>query len=275
MQREAYGYIRSMCFPCLHQRGYILAAWLLPLLAGAQAYNYPDGSTVEDFSVTDVNGIVHDLYDLNAQGKYVFLDFFTLWCAPCQETAPYWAELYQTYGCNSGQVVCLSLDFELNTVGEIQTYADTYYGAWAHPPVVSGALPLSDVFGVGNAPNYCLIGPDHVMIRNFIWPVASMADFVAVLPSDSGILPQACAAGVPDDAGFDLVVQPNPTTGWIRTNDPQVVNVRVSDPSGRPLGLVPVQRGEGLLPGGAMGLYVLEFLDARGHARGRARVIRM
>ena len=60
--------------------------FVLPHSLCAQSYNYPNGSTVADFTVTDIEGDVHNLYDLTAQGKYVLLDFFTLWCAPCQET---------------------------------------------------------------------------------------------------------------------------------------------------------------------------------------------
>lgn len=247
--------------------------FVLPHALCAQAYYYPNGSTVADFTVTDTEGDVYDLYDLTAQGKYVFLDFFTLWCVPCQETAPSWAELYQTHGCNGADVVCISLDYENNTAAEVQAYADTYCGSWAHPPVVTGALPLTAVFGVGNAPNYCLIGPDNVMINNFIWPVASMNDFVAALPAGSGVTPQACAVGVEERTKETLIASPNPTNGTIRLTSPNGVSVRVCDALGRYLTTRAIVADQLDLRGHAPGLYVLELFDARAAAVGRLRVV--
>jgi len=254
---------------------HVLLLWLcaLPRMAGAQAYNYPNGSLVADFTVTDVDGTVHDLYDYTAQGKYVLLDFFTLWCVPCQETAPYWAELYQTYGCNGADVICLSLDYENNTVAEIQAYSDTYSGPWAHPPVVNDALALSDVFGVGTAPNYCLIGPDNVMINNFIWTVASMNDFVAAFPVGSGVAPQACAVGIMETGVAVQTAYPNPTRGTIQLNRLDVVSVSVHDATGRHCPAPPMIAGQLDLRGNAPGLYLLELFNARGSAVGRLRVI--
>lgn len=240
--------------------------------AGAQAYNYPNGSTVADFTVTDIEGHVHNLYDLTAQGKYVFLDFFTLWCAPCQETAPLWAELYQSYGCNGANVVCISLDYENNTAAEIQAYSDTYCGSWAHPPVVTDALSLSDVFGVGTAPTYCLIGPNNVMINNFIWTVSSLSDLVAALPTQSGVVPQSCSTGISERTMPYPLMFPNPTSGSLHTNRPDALRARVIDATGH---LTEQQLlGDRLvLRGQALGLYVIELFNAEGTSLGRASVM--
>lgn len=262
--------------PGAHINGrHVLLAWLLwlPSLAGAQAYTYPNGSVVADFVVTDVNGNVHHLYDYTAQGKYVLLDFFTLWCPPCQATAQFWAELYQTYGCNGADVVCLSLDYENNTAAEVQAYSDTYSGPWAHPPVVTDALALASVFGVGNAPNYCLIGPDNVMINNFIWPVASMGDFLAAFPLESGIAPQTCGVGMMEPGATVHVACPNPTHGTIALKGADVASVVVYDATGRPCANAPLIAGQLDLGGKVPGLYVLALFNARGLALGRSRVI--
>jgi cytochrome oxidase Cu insertion factor (SCO1/SenC/PrrC family) len=52
----------------------------------AQVQNYVVGDTVDDFTVTDKEGVEWNLYDLAAQGKYVYLDFFLYTCGPCQTT---------------------------------------------------------------------------------------------------------------------------------------------------------------------------------------------
>lgn len=50
--------------------------FILPL--GAQA-QLADGSTAPDFTLTDINGQTHHLYDYLGAGKTVIIDFF---CCP-------------------------------------------------------------------------------------------------------------------------------------------------------------------------------------------------
>ena len=52
-----------------------------------------NGTTVNNFTVTDTDGNEHDLYTITASGKYVFLDFFFDTCPPCQSTTPIFNEI--------------------------------------------------------------------------------------------------------------------------------------------------------------------------------------
>ncbi|MEM0519437.1 TlpA family protein disulfide reductase [Aequorivita flava] len=76
----------------------------------AQVNNYSVGDVVDDFTVTDIDGVEHNLYSITAQGKYVWLDFFFADCVPCQQTAPIFNEFFDKYGCNEGLVFCLSIN---------------------------------------------------------------------------------------------------------------------------------------------------------------------
>ncbi len=53
-------------------------------LASASAFaQLQPGSVAPDFTVTDINGNTHNLYNYLSQGKTVFLDVSAAWCAPC------------------------------------------------------------------------------------------------------------------------------------------------------------------------------------------------
>lgn len=62
------------------KKGLLAAAVLTSSLAMAQL---PDGSIAPDFTVTDINGNTHHLYDYLDNGYTVVLDVSATWCGPC------------------------------------------------------------------------------------------------------------------------------------------------------------------------------------------------
>ncbi len=77
--------------------GILLALLLMPSVAPAF---YEPGDTIADFTLLDVHGESHSLYDY--MGDIIVLNFFTTWCAGCNEEAEHlenqiWLE-YRTQG---------------------------------------------------------------------------------------------------------------------------------------------------------------------------------
>ncbi|MEO8589086.1 MAG: T9SS type A sorting domain-containing protein [Flavobacteriales bacterium] len=206
-------------------------AILVSTLANAQAANYPNGSTVADFTVTDTHGQVHNLNAYGAQGKYVLLDFFFYNCGPCQSHAPYYSELYQTYGCNGGDLICIEIDNGTDTDVLTEAFSEDFAPGFSHPPAVGtgGGGDLTNTFGVTAFPTFCLISPARVMINQDIWPVSNMGTFVAAFPAGSDITPQACAVGITETgAPVFSNVFPNPTSGGITFDLGSTGNARLS-----------------------------------------------
>lgn len=200
----------------------LFAALALPAAMMAQANNYPNGSTVADFTVTDTQGQVHNLYTYTSQGKYVMLDFFFDTCPPCQGTQPYYNELHETYGCNTADIVVLSINNGTDTNAEVDAFEAQYGGSFAHAPAVGiegGCAAVDTDFGVNAYPTYCLIAPNNTMYNYDIWPVSSMNSYVQAFPSGGQIQPASCAVGIDENnvASFTDVF-PVPTTGLITVN---------------------------------------------------------
>ena len=94
-------------------------------------------TTAVDFTVTDINGDSHTLFDYLDDGKYVCVDFFAYWCGPCMATAPEFTNVYNQYGCNEGDVIFLGLEYE-GTDQQVHDFENANAGD-NPPPVASGA----------------------------------------------------------------------------------------------------------------------------------------
>jgi thiol-disulfide isomerase/thioredoxin len=193
----------------------LLAGLAIALPAEAQLQNYAVGDVAPDFTVTDVHGNTHTLYSQTSQGKYVILDFFFTTCPPCQATVPYFSELHEKYGCNAGDLYCLSIDVG-DTDAEVIAFENTYGGSFSHAPAVSGneggGNAVIQAYSPAAYPTYVLIGPDNKFVSIDIWPVSGVGSFEAAFPSGSNITPMACGAVAIDPAKTlsTITLFPNP-----------------------------------------------------------------
>ena len=186
-------------------------------LGNAQINNYENGDTVNDFTVTDVRGNVHNLYSYTAEGKYVLIDFFFIACGGCQNLISTFNEFYDKYGCNEGDVVCIAINAGYDKDEDVIAFEGTYGGDFNHAPAVSidgGAIDVNADFDPMYYPALCLIGPDNTMVNSDISPYETVEDLEAGLPTGFNPQPMDCSLST-DELGinFDFSIFPNPTNG--------------------------------------------------------------
>ena len=187
-----------------------LALIALGLTFGASAQT--NLTEAVDFTVTDLDGNEHTLSDYLDAGKYVCIDFFAYWCGPCAAHAPYFTEVYQMYGCNGGDVIFMSMEYEGTWD---QTHDFEVDNAGENPaPAISGAegggFAVHGDYGIQAYPTFILIDPEWNIVEQDIWPM-SVAILDDVLQSYG--LPQV-TCGLPlsseENEALGIDAWPNP-----------------------------------------------------------------
>lgn len=196
-------------------------------------------TTAVDFTVTDLHGNSINLFTLLNQGKYVVIDFFFTTCGPCQQSAPHIKKAYQNYGCNTNNVVFLSID-RGDSQALCVAYENTYVGAGG-PPMVSGVegkgTAVCSAYKVGAYPTLILIAPDKKIVQKDMWPISTATDFDKYL-SPSGLVYHACSTTGMDEIAspFHFELFPNPVSDMLNissVNGSKIYSYTISDFSGR------------------------------------------
>jgi thiol-disulfide isomerase/thioredoxin len=171
-------------------------------------------TTAVDFTITDLEGNSHNLFDYLDAGQYVCIDFYAYWCGPCQATAPEFTNVYHQYGCNDGEVTFLSIEYEGS-----DAQAHDFEVAWAGdnpPPTASGIEGLGGAvhssYGIGAFPTYILINPGGQIVEQDIWPMdASILDDVL---QSYNLSYMSCTNSV-EESVLEFAVYPVPATDFV------------------------------------------------------------
>ncbi len=214
------------------KKRYSLSLLTIALFAFTTARAQTNLTQAVDFTVTDVNGNVHNLFNILNGGQHVCIDFFFDTCGPCQVTSPHFKQTYTNFGCNNEDIFFIAIDLN-DTDAEVIAYENTYLGGAPGYPSVSGmdgnGNSVVNAYGIGAFPTYILIQPDQTIIEQDMWPIADAATFTGYFGTHS-LLPVACSTvGVNDEVVFQgTSVYPNPATEMISIKtDLQVDRVRI------------------------------------------------
>ena len=172
--------------------------------------------TAVNFSVVDIEGKQHKLYDYLNEGKFVLVEFFYTNCNPCIGGVPAINQAFEAYGCNQGEIFFLSIDYG-NSDMEVEQYKETY---GTKTPAVSGQegggnQVLFD-YGIVAFPTVILIAPDRNIINPDIFPV-TQSNLNFAISDQAGVdaFPEGCFFTATTDlrpvpTSSDLALNPNP-----------------------------------------------------------------
>lgn len=120
------------------------------------------GQDYHDIELPDTTGALHRLSEYVGQGRYVLLDFWASWCAPCVGSMPMMKKLHDTYAGRGLQIIGISFDRTREAWLSAIRRLDL---PWIHLSDVKGWESIaSEIYGVNAIPEIVLIDPDGKII---------------------------------------------------------------------------------------------------------------
>ncbi len=176
--------------------------------------------TAPDFTVTDIEGETHNLYEILDGGQHVLIDFFAYWCSICAGKADDVTAIYNEYGCNTSDLFVIAIEREGSNQ---QTINFENANAGNNPaPAVSGTegggLGVHNAFGIAGQPVFRLIKPDR-SVMNVSTSSVTVAGMESIL-QPLGIEASSCsvATNIEEEVLFNITVGPNPVNNILNVN---------------------------------------------------------
>ncbi len=217
---------------------YLFFAFFIPNVSNAQL---PDGSTVPDFTFTDILGNTQNLYSYLNQGKFVVLDISATWCAPCwtyhnQKVIDSLYDLHDTPGDKTWKVLFFEADANTTNADLYGTGTNTQ-GNWVagsnyaiiDPPGGAALSSFKTGYNISFFPTLSVICPNKKIYQDTLngpRPTVNTWEYVA--------------GNVCSLSGLDILedtrpvsMYPNPaknnTTIYFALNQPAPISITVTD----------------------------------------------
>lgn len=141
---------------------------LFAFILGLNAQSQTNLTEAIDFTLT-LDGTTMNLFSILDNGQWVVLNFGAYWCGPCMNFASDFGQVYEEYGCNTGDVVLVELEYE-GTQTQCEDFINTYGGGYDVPYFCNSGY-IHDIYGVQAFPTNILINPDGDIVLQDIWPI--------------------------------------------------------------------------------------------------------
>lgn len=119
------------------------------------------GSIAPEFALKDVHGKTVSLNDFKGQ-KYVLIDFWASWCAPCREELPYIKELYKKYHKQGFEIISITRDEKSDLWKNAITKEKIE--SWKHLSLTENKSTIDTEYFVNGIPHKVLIDKNGFII---------------------------------------------------------------------------------------------------------------
>ncbi|CAA9201067.1 Thiol-disulfide oxidoreductase ResA [Flavobacterium bizetiae] len=119
------------------------------------------GSIAPAFTLKDITGQTVSLSDFKEK-KYVLIDFWASWCAPCLEELPYIKELYKKYHQQEFEIISVTQDQKADLWKN--AIAKEKIESWKHLSVTENKATIDKDYFVYGIPHKVLIDKNGVII---------------------------------------------------------------------------------------------------------------
>jgi len=155
----------------LHTRKLYILFLFISIIVKAQL---PEGSVAPNWTLTDINGNTHTLYDYLDQGKSVVIDFSTTWCSPCWNYHETHAldSIYIKYGpSGTDEMRVFFIEGDLNTDSDqLHGIGSGTEGDWvtgtSYPIIDLTELSVVDDYMIPGWPTIYMVCPDRTIIHS-------------------------------------------------------------------------------------------------------------
>jgi thiol-disulfide isomerase/thioredoxin len=150
----------------------------LPARAGGIKgdYSFYYGKEPPQLQFTDARGVARDFKLAQLRGKWVLLEFWTLWCGPCiAEALPNLAKFYAEHEKDRGRfeilAICVTADKETTTIDAYdRAVAPVVKEQWngqplPFPVLIDGEGKTSAIYGIGSYPTTLLVDPQGRLVK--------------------------------------------------------------------------------------------------------------